>query len=196
MFSAQRLDASETLRQKKVKELLDHVNCYCTSEKAVNIGGMAFTTLVNVLSDFMFSVDFAQYDSLSSQEFKDNVWALMEIAGKPNIVDFFLILKMFDPQGLLRRGNVYGRKIMTIFDRVLFITGTDTLSSTLEWAMVELIHNPSKLEKACFEITKLMENKKNIIQESDIPQLPYLQAVIKETLRLHPRLLFLSLTKP
>ncbi|KAJ0928473.1 putative geraniol 8-hydroxylase [Helianthus annuus] len=80
---------------------------------------MAFTTLVNVLSDFMFSVDFAQYDSLSSQEFKDNVWALMEIAGKPNIVDFFLILKMFDPQGLLRRGNVYGRKIMTIFDRVI-----------------------------------------------------------------------------
>ncbi|KAJ0797672.1 putative cytochrome P450 [Helianthus annuus] len=92
--------------------------------------------------------------------------------------------------------SMFNRNDMRHLFFVLFIVGTDTLSSTLEWAMVELIHNPSKLEKACFEITKLMENKKNIIQESDIPQLPYLQAVIKETLRLHPRLLFLSLTKP
>ncbi|KAJ0582358.1 putative geraniol 8-hydroxylase [Helianthus annuus] len=234
ILSVQRLDASEPLRQKKVKELLDHVNHCCTSEKAVNIGGMAFTTLLNVLSNYMFSMDLAQYDSLSSQEFKDNVWAILEIVGKPNIADYFPILKIFDPQGLLRRANVHGNKILTTLDRVidqrlqtiststtnndvldlllnltrkdetmfnrndmrhlffvLFIAGTDTTSSVLEWAMAELIHNPDKLEKARSEVIKFMENKKNIIQESDISQLPYLQAVIKETLRLHPPAPFL-----
>ncbi|KAI7740741.1 hypothetical protein M8C21_033922, partial [Ambrosia artemisiifolia] len=102
-----------------VKELLDHVNRCCTSEKAVNIGGMAFTTSLNVLSNLMFSVDFAQYDSLSSQEFKDVVWAMMEVGGKPNLADFFPFLKLFDPQGLVRRSHVYGNKILTIFDRVI-----------------------------------------------------------------------------
>ncbi|XP_076886456.1 cytochrome P450 76T24-like [Bidens hawaiensis] len=238
IFSMQRLDASEPLRQKKVKELIDHVNRCCTSEKAVKIGGLAFTTSLNVLSNLMFSRDCAQYDSLSSQEFKDNVWALLEIAGKPNIADFFPVLKSFDPQGLVHRGNVYGKKLMTIFDRIidqrlqarltsmtnndearltsmtnndvldlllnqmdessfnrndirhlfyaLFIAGTDTTSSTLEWAMTELIHNPNKLETARAEIIKLMKHKKSTLQEFDLTQLPYLQAVIKETFRLHP----------
>ncbi|KAJ0582351.1 putative geraniol 8-hydroxylase [Helianthus annuus] len=182
----------------------------------------------------MFSMDFAQYDSSTSQKFKDDVWALLEIGGKPNITDLFPIFKFFDPQGLVRRGNVHGNRILTLFDNVinqrlqtrstsladndvldsllnlkqmdesafslndirhlffaLFIAGTDTTSSTLEWAMAELIHNPDKLERARTEVIKLMENKKNIIQESDISQLPYLQAVIKETLRLHPPAPFL-----
>ncbi|KAM0003317.1 putative geraniol 8-hydroxylase [Helianthus debilis subsp. tardiflorus] len=150
IFSAQRLDASEPLRQKKVKELLDHVNCCCTSEKAMNIGGMAFTTLVNVLSDFMFSVDFTQYDSLSSQEFKDNVWALMEIAGKPNIVDFFRILKMFDPQGLLRRGNVCGRKIMTIFDRVIYQRLQTLSTSSTNNDVLDMLLNLNQKDESMF----------------------------------------------
>ncbi|KAJ0582347.1 putative geraniol 8-hydroxylase [Helianthus annuus] len=205
VFSMQRLDASEFLRQTKVKELVDHVDNCCISEKAVNI------------------------------EFKDDVWALLEIGGKPNISDFFPVLRFFDLQGLLRRGNLHGNKILTIFDNVidkrlqtrstslrdndvldsllnlnqmdesafsrndmrhlffaLFIAGTDTTSATLEWAMAELIHNPDKLATARSEIIKLlMENKEKIIQESDISQLPYLQAVIKETLRLHPPVPFL-----
>ncbi|KAF5811727.1 putative geraniol 8-hydroxylase [Helianthus annuus] len=73
VFSVQSLDASELLRQ----------------TKAVNIGGIAFTTSLNVLSNLMFSMDFTQYDSSTSQKFKDDVWALLEIGGKPNITDFF-----------------------------------------------------------------------------------------------------------
>ncbi|KAJ0582338.1 putative geraniol 8-hydroxylase [Helianthus annuus] len=234
VFSVQRLDASELLRQTKVKELVDHVDRCCISEKVINIGAIAFTTSLNVLSNLIFSMDLAQYDSSYSQEFKDDVWALLEIGGKPNISDFFPIFKFFDLQGLGRRVNVHGNRILTIFDNIidqrlqtrsslltdndvldsllnlnqmdestfsrndmrhlflaLFIAGTDTASTTLEWAMAELIRNPDKLATTRSEIIKLMENKEKIIQESDISQLPYLQAVIKETLRLHPPVPFL-----
>ena len=85
----------------------------------MNIGASAFTTTLNVLSKFIFSVDFAQYDTISSQEFKEAVMALVELAGKPNLADFFPILKPLDPQGLVRKGNVYGKKLLTIFDRII-----------------------------------------------------------------------------
>ncbi|CAN1747943.1 Geraniol 8-hydroxylase [Linum perenne] len=67
----------------------------------------------------------------------------------------------------------------------LFAAGTDTTSSTLEWAMVEMLRNRVTLAKAKEELDRII-GKGNHLQESDILQLPYLQAIIKETFRLHP----------
>ncbi|KAL4562781.1 hypothetical protein LXL04_026811 [Taraxacum kok-saghyz] len=234
LFSVQCLDGSELQRGKKVQELLDHVNTCCTNGKAINIGAAVFTTTLNILSNSIFSIDFAQYDTVSSQEFKEAVMALLELAGKPSLADFFPILKPFDPQGFLRQGNVYGHKLLAIIDKIidkrlesrlssstnndvldsllnlvqkdessfsrddmrhlffaLFVAGTDTTTGTIEWAMAELIRNTKKMEIVRSEIVKLMQNNSENIEEKHIPQLPYLQAVIKETLRLHPPAPFL-----
>ncbi|CAN1258631.1 Geraniol 8-hydroxylase [Linum perenne] len=67
----------------------------------------------------------------------------------------------------------------------LFVAGTDTTSSTLEWAMVELLRNPKTFAKAREELNQTI-GKDNHLQESDILRLPYLQAILKETFRLHP----------
>ncbi|WCJ22119.1 Cytochrome P450 76T24 [Euphorbia peplus] len=67
----------------------------------------------------------------------------------------------------------------------LVTAGTDTTSSTLEWAMSELLRNPETLRKARTEIEQTID-KDGMIGESDVAQLPYLRAVIKETFRLHP----------
>lgn len=70
----------------------------------------------------------------------------------------------------------------------LFGAGADTTSTTLEWAMTELIGNPSVLRKAQEEMdTHEAHNKsKAIIHDSHLFDLPYLQAIVKETFRLHP----------
>ncbi|XP_021662323.2 LOW QUALITY PROTEIN: geraniol 8-hydroxylase, partial [Hevea brasiliensis] len=67
----------------------------------------------------------------------------------------------------------------------LFAAGTDTTSSTLEWAMTELVRNPKTLLKAGEELEQII-SRGSYMQESDITQLPYLKAIIKETFRLHP----------
>jgi cytochrome P450 len=51
--------------------------------------------------------------------------------------------------------------------------------------MVELLRNPLSMAKACDELRRVIGSRRNI-EESEIGQLPYLQAVIKETFRLHP----------
>ena len=66
-----------------------------------------------------------------------------------------------------------------------FTAGTDTTSSTLEWSLAELLKAPEIMSKARAELEQVI-GKGNQVNESDITRLPYLQAIIKETLRLHP----------
>ncbi|RZC73034.1 hypothetical protein C5167_048520 [Papaver somniferum] len=66
-----------------------------------------------------------------------------------------------------------------------FAAVTDTASSTVEWAMAELLRNPSKMKLAQQELSDII-GKDRHVEESDIFRLSYLQATVKETLRLHP----------
>lgn len=67
----------------------------------------------------------------------------------------------------------------------LFVAGIDTTSSSIEWAMAELLRNPEKLEKVRKELHQVLA-KDEQLEESHISKLLYLQAVVKETFRLHP----------
>lgn len=67
----------------------------------------------------------------------------------------------------------------------LFVAATETTTSTFEWAMAELLHNPKALLEARREIKQIVGEGK-LVEESDVACLPYLQAIVKETLRLHP----------
>ncbi|KAL8500189.1 hypothetical protein ACS0TY_019974 [Phlomoides rotata] len=72
----------------------------------------------------------------------------------------------------------------------LFVAGTDTTSGTVEWTMAELLRDPEKMLKVGDEI-RVVIGENGQIEESDIGRLPYLQAVVKETFRLHPPAPFL-----
>ncbi|KAJ6358782.1 hypothetical protein OIU76_000499 [Salix suchowensis] len=67
----------------------------------------------------------------------------------------------------------------------MFAAGTDTTFITLDWAMTELIMNPNAMEKAQDEVRGVVGDRK-VVQESDLPRLSYMKAVIKEIFRLHP----------
>lgn len=63
--------------------------------------------------------------------------------------------------------------------------GTDTSSSTIEWGMALLLNHPAAMAKAKAEIDEVIGTAR-ILEEADLPNLPYLGCIIKETLRLHP----------
>ncbi|XP_062074092.1 flavonoid 3'-monooxygenase CYP75B137-like [Humulus lupulus] len=67
----------------------------------------------------------------------------------------------------------------------MVVGGSDTSSNTVEFAMAEIMNQPDILKKAQQELEAVI-GKDKIVEESDIHKLPYLQAVMKETLRLHP----------
>nr|KYP65354.1 Cytochrome P450 71A1 [Cajanus cajan] len=65
----------------------------------------------------------------------------------------------------------------------MFVGGTDTTSSTLEWAMSELIRNPTIMKKVQEEVRTVVGHKSKV-EENDVNQMHYLKCVVKETLRL------------
>ncbi|KAI3703419.1 hypothetical protein L1987_73475 [Smallanthus sonchifolius] len=69
----------------------------------------------------------------------------------------------------------------------IVVAATDTTSTMVEWVMTEILHNPDVMRKVEDELTEVI-GMKNIVEEYHLPKLTYLDAVIKETFRLHPPL--------
>ncbi|KAL6575048.1 hypothetical protein OROMI_012333 [Orobanche minor] len=62
---------------------------------------------------------------------------------------------------------------------------SDTTSVTLTWALARVMSNPQILKKVKEELD-LHVGKDRRVTDADIPKLVYLQAIVKETLRLYP----------
>ncbi|KAE8677950.1 hypothetical protein F3Y22_tig00111466pilonHSYRG00007 [Hibiscus syriacus] len=63
------------------------------------------------------------------------------------------------------------------------VDGTDTTTTMVEWTMAELIQHPEIMEKVKQELADVV-GLNNSVEESHLPNLRYLNAVIKETFRL------------
>nr|WET52773.1 cytochrome P450 76BK1 [Scutellaria baicalensis] len=231
MLSTPRLDNSAVVRQRMIQNLYDYLQESSIKGKLVNIGEAAFITTLNLTSVTMFSGEVINFDVNATTEFKEIFRNLTSVTGKPNISDFFPILKPFDIQRLKKRMKLHFGRLLGMFDGIinerlkarrtsptsakkndmldtllefsedkenelslndvkhllvdLFVAGSDTTSSTTEWAITELLLNPDKLAKVKQELNDVLGDRKQVV-ESDIPNLPYLEAVLKEILRLHP----------
>ncbi|CAN1135271.1 Cytochrome P450 76A2 [Linum perenne] len=148
----------------------------------------------------MLSKDLLDSKSEEGKEFFEAMMGLMEWGGHANVADIFPWLKWMDPQGLCRKMRRDLGKAMEIASKFvkerlenggggdsgdfldvllgfqgngkdepeeIFMAGSETTSSTTEWALTELLRHPK-------------------MEETDIENLPFLQAVVKETFRLHP----------
>ncbi|KAF8728747.1 hypothetical protein HU200_018025 [Digitaria exilis] len=80
---------------------------------------------------------------------------------------------------VVRRGCAGGEEHTASGD--LIVGGTDTSSVTIEWAMSELLRNPAALTKATEELDRVI-GRERLVTEGGIPSLPYLEAIVKETM--------------
>ncbi|XP_060672973.1 cytochrome P450 CYP82D47-like [Ziziphus jujuba] len=76
-------------------------------------------------------------------------------------------------------------KINKATSLTLILAGTDTATVTLTWALALLLNNRGALKKAQQELDEHVGRDRQV-KESDLNKLVYLQAILKETLRLYP----------
>lgn len=119
MFSETKLTATQGLRRDKLQKLFDYVNECCEMGRPVDIGVAAFTTTLNLMSTTLFSMEFAGFNSNSSQEMKDLMCAVMRCVGSPNLADYFPILASIYPHGIARDLKLHTDKLLQIFEGII-----------------------------------------------------------------------------
>ncbi|KAK1423393.1 hypothetical protein QVD17_18695 [Tagetes erecta] len=119
IFSNNSLEAKQHLRSQKVEELIAYCRKASLSNDYVDIGRAAFRTSLNLLSNTLFSKDLVDPNEDSGKEFKDVIENITEDAAKPNVVDFFPVLKKIDPQGIRRKMDRHFGKVLEIFDELI-----------------------------------------------------------------------------
>ncbi|GJX25883.1 cytochrome P450 78A5-like protein [Tanacetum coccineum] len=67
----------------------------------------------------------------------------------------------------------------------MIFRGTDTVAILLEWILARMVLHPDIQAKAQSEIERVV-GRARPVSDSDLENLPYLLAIIKETLRVHP----------
>ncbi|GJR69270.1 cytochrome P450 71A1-like protein [Tanacetum coccineum] len=93
-----------------------------------------------------------------------------------------LLLQIADDPSLavkLERHGVKG------FTQDLLAGGTESSAVTVEWSIAELLKKPEIFEKATKELDRVI-GRDRWVEEKDMPNLPYIRAIAKETMRLHP----------
>ncbi|GJN33876.1 hypothetical protein PR202_gb22504 [Eleusine coracana subsp. coracana] len=98
---------------------------------------------------------------------KDMVDVLLQIADDPNL------------EVELNRESVKA------FTQDLIAGGTESSAVTVEWAISELLKKPEVIAKATEELDRVI-GRNRWVTEKDMPHLPYVDAIVKETMRLHP----------
>ncbi|KAE8725451.1 Cytochrome P450 71D10 [Hibiscus syriacus] len=90
---------------------------------------------------------------------------------------------------LQQRGDLefpLGNESIKAVMKDMFGAGSETSATTIEWAMSELLRNPTLLKQAQNEVRSVLGENATSLNEDKIHELKFLRLIVKETLRLHP----------
>ncbi|TXG52312.1 hypothetical protein EZV62_021481 [Acer yangbiense] len=99
-----------------------------------------------------------------------------------DFMDVMISILQDDPQLFPGRDADYANKATCL---AMILAASDTVMLTLIWALTLLLNHRDVLKKAQYELDIHVGSKKQV-NESDLKNLVYLQAIVKETMRLYP----------
>uniref|UniRef100_A0A803LNK2 Cytochrome P450 n=2 Tax=Chenopodium quinoa TaxID=63459 RepID=A0A803LNK2_CHEQI len=162
------------------------------------IGKATYVAGVAVPSDFIPSIEWMdvmgyigfmkdihkEIDMIIGHWLDEHIQRRKDYQGSYEDVDFMDVMLSNLAEGTIISG--YTREtVIKATALILLLTGSESTSITLIWAISLLLNHPKALKAAQEEIDQQV-GKQRWVEESDIPSLPYLQVIIKETLRMYP----------
>eukprot|EP01018_Ginkgo_biloba_P017243 Gb_12367 [translate_table: standard] len=115
------------------------------------------------------------------RSFVRNIIADHRLNGRKNSADADFVDVLLSLQG---DDKLQNDDMIAVLWEMIF-RGTDTTALLTEWAMAEMVLNLETQRKVHAELDCIVGRDRSV-RDEDIAKLPYLQAVVKETLRMHP----------
>jgi cytochrome P450 len=140
---------------------------------------------IDVVTGFIgrLKASFEELDAFLDEVLEEHKARLESDGGNSHTNDFVDILLRLQKDDMLDF-NLTKNNLKAILTN-MFLGGSDTTSTGLEWLMAELIRHPNVMKKVQEEVRRVVGKKTNI-EMDDINKMEYLNCVIKENLRLHP----------
>lgn len=100
IFTMRKLDELQGKRHKVMDGVIKFVGDAREKEEAISIGALMFGTILNMLSNTLYSADMLDLRSNVKEEMKEAIDRIFVLVAKPNYSDYFSFLKQFDLQGI------------------------------------------------------------------------------------------------
>ncbi|KAK7411073.1 hypothetical protein VNO78_02443 [Psophocarpus tetragonolobus] len=160
------------------RKLMRLMSAFCVGDFYPSLSWVdSFTRLIPEMKATFEAVD-AFFDHIIAE--RDSRYGKND---ESHVQDFLGILLQLQQSGSL--DFELNRDTLKAILMDMIIGGSDTTSTTLEWAFAELLRNPNIMKKVQEEVRRVVGINSGIVDENCVSEMNYLKCVIKETLRLH-----------
>eukprot|EP01018_Ginkgo_biloba_P010776 Gb_08446 [translate_table: standard] len=209
LLSAKRIGFMKFIREEEIAIMRESVmkQCGVNGSNPVNVSKVVSTYATDIICRMAFGRKYSEETLTDSRGFKIMIQEAWDDARstltRPSMICFrrsyksMRRIKAAGTETLWMSGGAvsgYIRQKPAWLVRSEAVTATTSEMSigpyirkgrrNLEWAMSEMLLNPSLMKKVQDELESIV-GLNRMVEESDLPQLEYLKAVVKESLRLH-----------
>ncbi|EAZ27538.1 hypothetical protein OsJ_11492 [Oryza sativa Japonica Group] len=159
---------------------LNYLDAFCVSDYFPALVGLDLDGQEKVIKKVMRTLN-RLHDPVVEERVEE--WRLLRKAGeRRDVADFLDVLASLD--------DAAGRPLLTVEEIKaqtidIMIATVDNPSNAVEWALAEMMNKPEVMRKAMDELDTVV-GRDRLVQESDVRDLNYLKACIREAFRLHP----------
>ncbi|KAH9568079.1 hypothetical protein CY35_03G058600, partial [Sphagnum magellanicum] len=188
LFTMKQLQSFQPLRMKEIQETIKEIYMEAQEGKVVDVN----TKLTSFSTNHMTQILFGKRLQIQVSSFIPKIideHRNAPLTTNPSIheraKDFVdVLVATRGENGIGMYSHIYTNDYNRNSLKICSIVGT------LEWAMAELLLQPNIMKHAQKELDNLVGTNR-LVEESDLQDLPYIQAILKETFRLHPPAPFL-----
>lgn len=115
-FVTSRLDTMRGVRGRCIDRMVQFIEDAGrdSGKNGIDVGRFFFLMAFNLIGNLIFSKDLLDPSSERGARFFYHAGKVMELAGKPNIADFFPVLRVLDPQGIRRKTQFHVERAFEI----------------------------------------------------------------------------------